>query len=616
MPSFEVSGDSAQMGFDTPFSIAVHFSSAARIPAEIRWKQVEGPPVRDIAVTAGGLRFSARTPPLSESREGALPWGVVPISPRTRGQVVLEAEWHLAGDEPPRRERITVAAAVRSRGLPNVPVEQRLYLGGKGWRVKEAPPDGRATVQERNGIGSFCPDARGIWLLMDGEGRALRIQAGRYVETPLDCGRAGCHEGIARAARASPMTWALARRLGERAHHADDAVPARSSSEVSCAMACHATGEPGTHDGGFFDVASELHLTSSLGNVRDIAALPRALRRLGSVGCLACHGPSALPEAEARWSILRSDVCAHCHDAPPRYGHVVAWQTTSMARADRDPRARSDAACTPCHTTWGLLREIAPTGKDGEAHAGVPPAGVGTIGIGCAACHAVHDAAGPTEPRRGLLRAPRLSPMFDAVPEEARARSATCFGCHAPRDGARLAQASAAALWAGRGGVDPEMGTPLSGPSPHLSVEGGCVACHRQGPEEIERGRSHGFQANRHRCASCHAEPGRALSWDDEGARMEKEAQSLWDDLIRLGALTAPTRAAGPPHATMTAAREAPAPLTRAAFDLSLLLEDRGFLAHNLPYARVLLEKAKQTIERALRAKKDRHREETRSWVR
>ena len=34
--------------------------------------------------------------------------------------------------------------------------------------------------------------------------------------------------------------------------------------------------------------------------------------------------PGALPEA--RWSILRADVCAYCHDAPPRYGHVEGWR--------------------------------------------------------------------------------------------------------------------------------------------------------------------------------------------------------------------------------------------------------------------------------------------------
>ena len=603
--AFEVSADRAQMGFDAPFSIAVHLLDGARDPVDIRWTQVAGPTLRDVAVTEGGLRFSARTPRLSDCREETPPWGVVPFSPRTRGEVVLQAEWRLARSEVSHREQVIVAAAARSRGLPNVPVDERLYLGGTGWRVKEAPPDAGATVQEHDGIATFRPDTRGIWQLIDGEGRALRVQAGRYVETPLDCGRAGCHGEIARASRSSPMTWALTRRLRERARHTAPSAETPSS-DLSCAMPCHVTGEPGIHDGGFFDVAADLRVSSSLESVGEMAELPRALRRLGSVGCLACHGPSALPEAEARWSILRSNVCAHCHDAPPRYGHVVAWQTTSMARADHDPQARSDRACTPCHTTWGFLHEIDPHPGQGEIHPRMPPDRVGALGITCPACHAVHDTSGASA-ERPLLRAPRLPPMFDDVPAQARARSATCLACHGPRDAARLAQASSAALWAGRAGVDPETGAPLTGPSPHLAVEGGCVGCHREGPNGIEHGKNHGFRADRQRCISCHDDATRDLAWAEERAQMEKLARDLWDDLLALRAIarTSPlsaTPASDPPHATTAAPGDARSPLARAAFDLSLVLEDRGFLAHNLPYARVLLEKARKPIERASRA--------------
>jgi hypothetical protein len=101
MAVLEVTGDAAQIGFDQPFSILVHFRSAGgrqdgalpagHKPADVRWTQIGGPALRDVAVTEGGLRFSARTPRLSDCREGALPWGVVPFSPRTRGEVVLQA---------------------------------------------------------------------------------------------------------------------------------------------------------------------------------------------------------------------------------------------------------------------------------------------------------------------------------------------------------------------------------------------------------------------------------------------------------------------------------------------------------------------------------------------
>jgi hypothetical protein len=600
---FEVSPDRSQIGFDTPFSVVVDVLGAPQRSFDVRWKQIGGVPLRDVAVTERGLRFSARTPRLADCREETLPWGVIPLSPRTRGEIVLEAEWQLGSDGTSRHESIVIAAAARSRGLPNVAVDQRIYLGGSGWRIDEAPSGAAASLEEHEGIASLRPHSRGIWHLSDGEGRALRIQAGRYVETPLDCGRAGCHAEIARAAQSSPMTWALARRLQHNARDRDATSDTRGARDLSCAMQCHVSGEPGTRDGGFFDVASDLGVPTSLEGVHELTELPRALRRLGSVGCLACHGPSALPEAHARWSILRSDVCAHCHDAPPRYGHVVAWRTTRMARADRDPRARSDRACTPCHTTWGFLRENDPHREENKIAERDPPSGVGAVGIACAACHAVHDGSTGTESRPSLLRVPHVSAMFAHVPAEARATNATCLACHAPRDSARLAQASAAALWAGRGGMDPETGAPLVGPAPHLTVDGGCVGCHREGPVDIEHGQSHGFRADRRRCTSCH-DATRDLDWSNERARIEREARSLWGKLL---AFWSPLRSMPEspdlpsqlPHAMAASSPDARTPVGRAAYDLSLVLEDRGFLTHNLPYARQLLETARKPIENA-----------------
>ena len=628
-PIFELGADHAELGYDAPFSIAVRFPATDRAPVDVRWKQIDGVPVQNMEVGEKGHRLSARTPRLSDCRQGALPWGVVPLSPRTRGAIVLEAEWQGTHDRTPQRERLVVAAAARSRGLPNVPVNHRLYLGGSGWRVKEGPPDAHAHVEERDGVATFRPDSRGIWELIDGEGRPLRIQAGRYVETPLDCGRAGCHGEITRAAQSSPMTWALSRRLHDRAQRRDAAATGPpSSDDVACAMACHATGEPGIHDGGFFDVASELGLPPSLAGVDDLSQLPRAVRRLGSVGCLACHGPSAVPEPDARWSILRSDVCAHCHDAPPRYGHVVAWQTTSMARADRDTLARSDGTCTPCHTTWGFLREIEMRSHEkGERRdelardiadtSGdrVPPPTVGHVGIACPACHAVHDPSA-TETRRSLLRTPPLADMFGDLPAEARARSGVCLACHAPRNASRLPQASASPIWSGRGGLDPETGAPLAGPAPHLSIAEGCVGCHREGPDSLERGKSHGFRADRRQCTSCHTDAARAGVWEDERVRIATEARNLWSKVQMLRAVEdsprASTDAASPPHAaTRTSQRKLDDALGRAAYDVLLVLEDRGFLAHNLPYARLLIEKAKGTLERASRTTPHREERET-----
>ena len=357
--------------------------------------------------------------------------------------------------------------------------------------------------------------------------------------------------------------------------------------------------------------------------------MPRPLRRLGGVGCLACHGPGALPEASARWRILRADVCATCHDAPPRYGHVAAWRETAMARADCDARAAREPACARCHTTWGFLASAGARAAEVGAVDRRPPADVGTLGIACAACHSVHDpstaegaphpdplpaAAGrgsqdldhgssPPSPfsspsprsrgegrgeGRGLLRTAPIPPVLAGatIPASA-ARGRICLGCHAPDpgDGGPPA-ASAAALWLGRGGLDPATGGPLDGPAPHAAIAGGCVGCHGADAGGFERGAAHSFVATRAGCGRCHA---RGLPADDLAAR----GRALW------AALPARVRATAdgsdPPHAR-AARLDRGTPIGRAAWNVSLVLEDRAAATHNAPYARLLLAAAEKVL--------------------
>jgi hypothetical protein len=118
-----------------------------------------------------------------------------------------------------------------------------------------------------------------------------------------------------------------------------------------CAIACHAVGEPGLADGGFVNVARALgYLLPHHPEPDPWPGVPRALRRLAGVGCTACHGPAAIPEPESRWAILRSDVCAFCHDAPPRYRHVQAWRSSKMATPSQAALSRErSAGCDGCH---------------------------------------------------------------------------------------------------------------------------------------------------------------------------------------------------------------------------------------------------------------------------
>ncbi|MES1165819.1 MAG: hypothetical protein ABUR63_08680 [Verrucomicrobiota bacterium] len=610
-----VASPDAPIGFDTPFVLsAIALCPEARA-GHITWRLVSGT-ARDLAPQDDGFTLRARTPSLTDSVGGGVPWGIVPLSPRTRGEVVLEAVWRDDGGHE-EQHQARVAAAPRSRGLPNTPVGVRIYLRGTGWHVDTRPRDSTAEPEipggRPEGYGSFLPDVAGDFRLVDDAGRALALRAARYDETLLDCGRSGCHQAITDAAARSPMTSVLARGLAPVPGVAGAYAPAFGPGYPDCAIACHATSEPGLPDGGFAHVARELAATNTAAvtttvSIVDLisrrwADLPRPLRRLGGVGCLACHGPAALPETSARWSILRPGVCATCHDAPPRYGHVVAWGTTAMARADRDPRATTDRVCVRCHTTWGFLASLSddkvdrrpPSDDDAPTNAG---------GISCAACHAAHDHARPasgagTIPVAALLRTPVPPPMLGGaagIPEKSR----VCLACHAPDQSDAAPSASAAALWLGRGGIDPTTGTALNGPAPHARVAGGCVGCHRGGPADLARGAGHAFLAGAKICGSCHA---RDLPADDLRAR----AARLWAKYQDTRAAPAPGQAVRPPHADAAPdnrrppdAHRAPripsTPTERALWNLALVIEDPAAQAHNLPYARALLAAAERAL--------------------
>jgi hypothetical protein len=577
-PWLDVEGDVTNVGFGQPISIDVRPANARAGSGEISWRQVSGPPLSDLETSNHGFHLSARTPRLTDLVPLPLPWGIVPLSPRTRGEIVLEAEWQHGRGSAVVRRRVEITAAARSSGLPNVPVHQRLYLGDGVWRVTEAPPGDTARIEQENGVSTFVPDRPGTWTLADESNRSISVQAGRYDETPLDCGRAGCHRDLAARAQKTAMTWALARRL-------DAAVPGRD--DISCAIACHATGDPGTRDGGFLDVAMEIGSAVPFDHVHDIGDLPRSLRRLGSVGCLACHGPGALPEADARWSILRADVCAFCHDAPPRYGHVEGWRASMMSHADRDRTARESPRCIGCHTTWGFLERQ--TGSP-AAHPRKPPQAIGEVGIACAACH---DAHGSTHD--GLVREIRTPALLADASELLQSSSKTCLPCHAPDGTDGLPQASASALLAGRGGIDPRTGAPLIGPTPHLGVPNGCIGCHDRGPVGLTRGANHAFAPNPERCPSCHATAKPVVS------SLFEQAADLWRTLVdRRVVLHVPTRDEPlPAHATDTLRGDPKSPLSRAAKNLALLLEDRAAAVHNPAYAKLLLEKSREAIGRA-----------------
>lgn len=531
----------------------------------IAWTVIEGA-LDELRSDRDGFVLTATLPALDQLFDRPLPPTLVPVSPANQGRVVLEARFTRGESE--QIARVELRALARSRGLPNVPAGASVLLGGTGWELLEPARFEPNTLQSYEGYTLLRPASPGAWLLRGPDGSELRLRSAAYDQVPLDCTRAACHENL-RGHAAGKMSDVLVRGMGGQL--GQDYSPA-------CAIACHALGEPGVQDGGFSHVAGVLGVDVS--QVTSYAELPAALQRLSNVGCLSCHGPGAIPEPGARARILRSDVCAYCHDAPPRYGHVKAWQESAMSQSARRLTDTSREDCAACHTTSGFLEAHAARGASPRETPESSP-----HGLDCVTCHDVHQ----REPTHALLRSPKPPPSADHLAAGTFNTSRPCLNCHAPRkslgsDRQAWPEASAAALWLGRGGFA-RTGGPLTGPAVHARVPEGCSSCHAGTNGNVERGRNHGFQANPAACQNCHEH--RPPVADHLG-----KARSLLAELAR----RAPAfkhlslRPAGTlPHAH-AGELDVSTSLGRAAYNLLLLLEDPAAGIHNPDYTKLLLD--------------------------
>ena len=234
-----------------------------------------------------------------------------------------------------------------------------------------------------------------------------------------------------------------------------------------------------------------------------------------------------------------------------------------MARADHDPRTRAERTCARCHTSWGFL------GRDDRRPPDDP---IGPIGLTCATCHAVHQSR-TVPPAPALLRQPAIPAVLGNVPP---GTTRVCLPCHTPAADAVRPEATAGALWAGRGGLDPATGRALDGRPVHATVAGGCTGCHRGAPNPEVHGGNHSFAATQATCTGCHATLPRDRP--DPVAR----ARQLWRDAT----------GSGDSHHADGARVDRTTPRGRALWNVLLVLEDRGAAAHNPTYAQALLDAA------------------------
>lgn len=558
-PYLDLGPNRPELGFDARFEIEAKPGCPEAARGTVSWRQLEGAPLKEVRSERRGFSYSARTQKHQELVPAPPKGRIVPISPASSGHVLLEATLKLP-DGSASRARISLAAVSRARGLPNVPVNASVLLGGEGWTLLDKPPGASTRLASDDGLTWFRPRVSGRWLLTDGNGHELSVQSALYSAMPLDCARADCHQdrGFGTAgAMGSVMSRALAGHLGPLY-------------DPTCALGCHAVGEPGLDDGGFDDVAQQMDFHLSAHTLP--AELPPQLERLSNVGCLACHGPGTIPEPSARWSILSAAVCAYCHDQPPRYDHVQSWKKSGMSRADHDPAARSSPECMKCHTTWGFL-----TAANTNETSRQPPADV-VLGVSCPACHDVHQSPATA----GLVRRRKPPAAASTLPAAALEASGVCLHCHAPsRPGPGADEfpwASVTAIFAGTGGFD-RSGRSLSGRGPHAALPRGCLTCH---------GDNHDFFVRPNRCGECHEPAMRDGS-------LQRHAQALWSRLVQRGAVK-PLGAAG---THMELGFSAPTRIEKlAAYNISLVLLDSAADVHNPSYATLLLEEASHMLSK------------------
>ncbi len=535
-PLFTVAGGQqlTQLGYDTPFTLMVDSGCDETKQGPILWRIEQGANL-NLNISQNGRLVSGRTPTLESLHGPVGAPGLLTASPRTSARTVLSATW----DDGKRKltQVFILAAQTRQSGLPSLARGHRVWLAG-AWKVAERPKGSRAESTSADAYSALLPDALGRWLLNGPNNTSLELNVGVHGEGLLDCGRADCHREIAQHALKSPMTTVFQRGITAKL----------GSYNTACVSGCHTTGELGVDDGGYDSVLGSFGLHATLPQGPDaFHQLPRDLRRVSGVTCTGCHGPGAIPAPTAAWAILRSDVCATCHDFPPRYEHVVRYATTRMARSPSRPALRR-APCNGCHTTSGFLTRIGASSKERTAPDEFQH------GLSCQTCHAAHAA----ETDQHLLRRPRLPDGFPSVkPDTPGLR--LCVSCHS-------AEAS------GSGQATLLYASTDKAAAPHSGLS--CTDCH--GARESDpRGASHDFVVRTSVCLRCHEPP--AIEKHTDKGRIADRAAALWKKRVRLP-LPTPQR---PAHALA---------LSQEARLLSLILDDHGAAAHNAPYARALLD--------------------------
>lgn len=504
-PVLEVSGARLQVGFDQKVTLRARVRGAVGDNStdwDFSWRRVWGPGAGQVKQGAT-LELTTVAPPTRDQALAHL-GGVLPLSAAQAGRVVLEIVATSALGEQLRGELEVVPAfpsAAWPRAAPGVdlylPVAEGLQWTTRQGQLKVHPTRWSHLARARWVPAPGATTIGGEWNTLThppgAAGDPLTVRTGPWLGSK-DCGRYDCHPVEQRGWQATKHATILIRGL-------EGQLPQRQRGryERRC-LACHTLGyQPGANNDGFADRAEQLGwrfpTAVGRGTWRD---LPPRLKERANVQCESCHGPGWF------YTGYGDDICAQCHDLPPRYPKVEQARRGRMLLAHRSLPATKSAACAQCHVGQAFLRSLR-----GHASGSKPGTELETArrGISCPTCHDPHGADCPRQLRLcGEVEIPGTS--FDA------GQGALCVACHTgeadvregsllrpfipgtpgrrghgrdPAPAPRTAAAAAAAphapqfqLLSGRGGkflaLPPGA---VERPSyPHLAVPNSCVGCH------------------------------------------------------------------------------------------------------------------------------------------